>query len=218
MLNRVNEFSLWDDWQCNAMVILIGSPNQNNQLACIKVNISFIFENNQAACINVNISCIIENNQLACINANISCIIDQNLIPDTHTPPSTRDFLPPIKHVFANVEWAAEIIVNFSGEPGVAAASPEAAELRRGSSGARGAWTTSPRLGDGQDSLRPALLHEPHHQDNPVGRSEKGESEILVWSEKNHPSSGGSKNRANAQCKILIGDNHRGPIIISGKH
>ena len=62
------------------------------------------------------------------------------------------------------------------GEPGVAAAPPEAAELRRGPGRTRGAWSASARMGDGQDALWPALLHEPHHQDNPVGRPEKGET------------------------------------------
>ena len=61
------------------------------------------------------------------------------------------------------------------GEPGFAAAPPEAAELRRGEGGARGAWSASARVGDGQDALRPAVLHEPHHQDHPVGRPKKGE-------------------------------------------
>ena len=73
------------------------------------------------------------------------------------------------------------VIVDFPGKPGAAAPPPTAAELRRRQGRARGAWSASPWLGDGQNTFGPALLHEPHHEDNPVGRPKKGEIHPLHY-------------------------------------
>ena len=63
-----------------------------------------------------------------------------------------------------------QLIFFFVLEPQYRQPPPSAAELRRGGRGA----APAPRLGDGQGPQRADLLHEPYHQDHPVGRPKKG--------------------------------------------